>query len=92
MKFIWTMFVVKIHLSLLDQYVKYFFMILKHLCTYVAVLNFPQTFELPQILLKILIEIVTSLRSKLDISLKLPFVCVTGFVAVLIEIVKFYGL
>ena len=26
---------------LLDQYVKYFFMILKHLCTYVAVLNFP---------------------------------------------------
>ena len=36
-----TVVFVKIHLSLLDQYVKYFFMILKHLCTYVAVLNFP---------------------------------------------------
>ena len=36
-----TVVFVKIHLSLLDQYVKYFFMILKHLCTYVALLNFP---------------------------------------------------
>ena len=35
-----------------------------------------------------MIEIVTSLRSKLDISFEIAVcVCVTGFVAVLIEIV-----
>ena len=35
MKFIWTIFFVNIHLSLLDQYVKYFFMV-PHLCTFVG--------------------------------------------------------